>query len=52
MTQVLVCNHCGAKVEIEDTDSREPVNELIISEDETPAEITLCENCAGQSVVD
>ena len=45
MSQILICNVCGAKIEIEDSDEMLSVAESRIRDDENVAEIILCENC-------
>lgn len=45
MSQVRVCDQCGAKMEIEDTDDLAPMIDLFNLEEEKVPEIILCENC-------
>lgn len=45
MSQILMCDVCGAKIEIEDSDEMLSVAESRIRDDENVAEVILCENC-------
>lgn len=51
MSQVQICDNCGARIEIEDTDALEAGNETLPEEDENPQENVLCENCMHQAML-
>lgn len=52
MSQILICDTCGAKIEIEDTDESLSVADSKIRSDESIPEVILCENCAQNSTFD
>lgn len=45
MTVTLICDNCGAKIEIEDTSNLETMDKIILEKEEEHKEIHLCENC-------
>lgn len=46
MSQILICDNCGTKIEIEDSDEPLSIAESKVHDDENLQEISLCENCA------
>ncbi len=46
--QVQVCMQCGARIEIEDMDDREPIIEGINLEEERRHDVFICENCIAE----
>lgn len=49
MSQILICDVCGAKIEIEDSDEMLSVTDVKLREDENVSEVILCENCRQNS---
>jgi Fe2+ or Zn2+ uptake regulation protein len=49
VSQILICDNCGAKIEIEDSDEHLSFAESKVHDDENFQEIALCENCAQKS---
>lgn len=52
MNQLLVCDQCGQRIEIEDSDNLEPVAELIPPENDLLQEQVICDNCAPYHLID
>lgn len=48
MSQILICDNCGAKIEIEDSDEVLSISDSTIQNDENFSEV-LCENCGQNS---
>lgn len=46
MSLVQVCDNCGAKIEIEDSNALEPVTDTLPTSDENRENHVLCEQCA------
>ncbi|WP_419419683.1 hypothetical protein ACNVED_14455 [Legionella sp. D16C41] len=52
MSNLKICQKCGAKIEIEDGDNLEPMQEVLPREEEAIEPIdTLCEECAHQQMI-
>ena len=53
MSQAQICDNCGAKIEIEDTDALQiNNNEVLVEENENPKENILCASCTHQAMSD
>ncbi|STX52882.1 Uncharacterised protein [Legionella busanensis] len=52
MSTMKICKKCGAKIEIEDMDNLEPIQEVLPQGDDTIEDINdLCEECAHQQMM-
>ena len=46
MSQIQICDRCGARMEIQDSDNQEPNDEFFYEEEGVGWENIACENCA------
>jgi hypothetical protein len=49
MSQILICDVCGAKIEIEDSEDMLSVTDSKIRDEENVPDAILCENCRQNS---